>query len=264
MNRIGICVLGATVALAACNKKSPSSPTPVVPAVESITVTGPDTVLLGASATYTAAIAGGAPGATCSWSQDASFVGTVTNGTFTSVGNGVVTIWCEASGVRGTKRVTVIPNFGGRWTGTYIVTGCSSSGFFAGSPNACADFSSGRVLPWTAVLSQSGATVTGSFTLGSITASQQSGVIAGDGFSMLLTHEGTGSIRIQSRWDVRQAVANQMSGTLRQNWSASGFSGDMTVTADIGLAARTAASASGPRQTPVPSSLASLIDALRR
>ena len=106
MRRLAAVVVCAAAFVGACSKGGGGSPAAPSPQVTSITVSGPDLVFLGRTGSYTAAMTGGSAG--CAWGGDAPHIGTMTaGGQLSGLGNGRVTIWCDAAGARGTKLVQV-------------------------------------------------------------------------------------------------------------------------------------------------------------
>lgn len=95
-----------------------------------------------------AASANTAPVTGCSWGGDAPNVLSVNAGTgqITGMASGEVTVWCDYQGVRGTKRLRVLPNYGGVYLGSYSVSGCNHSRIFDAA-NWCGSFNTGRALP---------------------------------------------------------------------------------------------------------------------
>jgi len=107
--------------LAGCGGDGPTPPTaPGRFGVTSITVTGSDLLLVGASETFTAA--GDTRVITAPrWGSDAPGVATVdpATGRVTAVGTGTATIFVDAYGIRGTKLVRTLPNFGGEGVASF-------------------------------------------------------------------------------------------------------------------------------------------------
>src|SRR6186997_2064212 len=71
-----------------------------------------------------------------------------------------------------------IPNYAGTWTGTYMVTACTNSGFFL-TVAFCAQTMS-TTAPVTFTLSQSDRAVTGNFQLGTLDFPTVSGTVTTD------------------------------------------------------------------------------------
>jgi len=128
------------------------------------------------------------------------------------------------------------PNYAGTWTGSYTVSSCTNSGFFADAA-LC-----GSVLNTTAafgfVLAQSNRTVTGTFSLGSLNSPAVSATIANDGSLVLAAPVAQGSFTLTTTWTLQQATAGALTGQTRQVWTAAGQSGDAVLQGPIVSAAR--------------------------
>jgi hypothetical protein len=188
-------------------------------------------VNLGRTASYSAAMTGGS--AACSWGDDAPQVGTISSsGVLTGVGNGKVTIWCDAAGVRGRKLIQVLASYAGWWIGSYRVTGCTETGDLQGL--WCDGFSVDRVLPLSGSFTQTGTSASGAFALGQITAAPVTASIGEDGTLHLAeTHDGTGVIAIRSQWELHQAQDGKITGHVTIIVTATGLVGTATVEGDI-------------------------------
>src|SRR3954470_10579225 len=149
MKRLPVALLLALSAAACGSDSTPSTPTPTV---SNIVVTRPDAnVFLGATAQFTANTTlsnGTTSPASCAWTSDTPGVASVNSaGVVTGVGSGNANIICTQSGREGHKLIRVLPNYGGNWGGTYLITGCGQSGFFATSGvNFCGTFPAGTTL----------------------------------------------------------------------------------------------------------------------
>jgi hypothetical protein len=265
MRRLAVMTMVMALA-AACGKDGDSPAAPETPQITAITVTGPDLVNLGRTASYSASMTGGS--AACSWGDDAPQVGTIAStGVLTGVGNGKVTIWCDAAGVRGTKLVQVIATYAGSWIGSYQVTGCAELGDFQGQ--WCSAFPNGNVLPLSGSFTQSNTTATGSFALGQLTAGPATASVEPDGsMTFTETHDGTGSLTLRSQWNVHQVQDGKITGHVTLTFTADGLSGNATVHGEIFNTNRTSnlsasAFASRGAAPRVPIALRTLDDVLR-
>jgi hypothetical protein len=128
------------------------------------------------------------------------------------------------------------PNYAGTWTGTYAVSSCTNSGFFADAA-LC-----GSVVNTTAafsfVLSQSNRTVTGTFSLGALTSPAVSATIGSDGALTLSARLLQNVFTIDTTWTLQQATAGALTGQTRQVWTASGQSGEAVLQGSIVSATR--------------------------
>ena len=131
------------------------------------------------------------------------------------------------------------PNYAGTWTGTYTVSSCTNSGFFADA-SLCSS-----VLNTTAafgfVLTQSNRTVTGTFSLGSLSSLPVSTTIGNDGSLTLSAPVLQGSFTLNTTWTLQQATAGALTGQTRQVWTVTGQSGDAVLQGSIVSAARVSA-----------------------
>lgn len=66
------------------------------------------------------------------WSSDAPSVATVNGGLLVGLLAGEATIIADYEGRRATRKIRVIPDFGGSWTGGYRITSCTDSGVLDG------------------------------------------------------------------------------------------------------------------------------------
>lgn len=133
MKLVTSCVLAALL-LVACGKKSPTAPVITTTGI-SISSNG-DVTKIGAQQqlTLTASMSDGTTKTvTGTWTSDAAAVATVTGGLLRGVANGEATIAAEYDGQRTTRRVRVIPDFMGAWSGSYRITTCTDSGVLAGT-----------------------------------------------------------------------------------------------------------------------------------
>jgi hypothetical protein len=115
-------------------------------------------------------------------------------------------------------------DYAGTWTGTYTVSSCTNGGFFADA-GFC-----GSVLNTTAgvtfVLAQSDRTVTGIFSLGSLSFPSVSASIGGDESLTLAASQQDGQFTIEATWTLQQSTATVLAGQTRQVWKAAGRTGE--------------------------------------
>jgi Bacterial Ig-like domain (group 2) len=176
----------------------------------------------------------------CTWGADAPAVASINpaTGLVTAVASGNVTVWCDASGRRGTKLLRILPNYAGTWSGSYFITGCSHSGAFA-TGNFCGNFSTNQVLPYNFVLTQSADSVAGRFFLGTIQFDQTTAPVSLDGSMILTSRSTSGTTSIDVVWSVNSTQAGRVTGTHHQIWRSSGLSGQGDVNATIRDSSRT-------------------------
>jgi len=122
--------------LAGCGSGSPTSPTaPATPTATSITVIGLDAIRSGFFANFVAAanMSNGTTQAATNvtWTSDDPSIATVgANGEVGGIANGSATIAATVNGMRGSKSVRIVSNFGGDWSGAYQVAKCDDAGSF--------------------------------------------------------------------------------------------------------------------------------------
>jgi hypothetical protein len=250
----------------ACSKGS-SSPTAPAATTQSITVTGPDRVFIGATETFTATAVmsdGSSRAVTSGWATDAPGVATVEAGTgrVTGVGPGNVTVYIVHDGRQGVKVIRGLPNFQGTWSGSYAVRSCTQSGQMA-LINACGDtFAVNRVLPTNLNLTQDSDRVQGRFFLGTL-GGDTSGPIQTDG-RLQLTGAVQGELTIEATWGIESRSPGRIIGGVSLLLRGSGLSGDIRVVADIRDLNRTSNMTPSHALAPVPGprSLADLLRAV--
>lgn len=138
-----------------------------------------------------------------------------------------------------------VADYGGNWSGTYSITGCTQSGGVA-LANVCGSL--GQTPPYAMSLTQSGANVSGTFRLGSVEFPPTGGQVASDGSLQLNSTSVSSGITIVVSWNLRM-TGSQMSGSISQQWSSSQLSGGATVAGTINTAARAAGGMAPARTT---------------
>jgi hypothetical protein len=196
------------------------SSTPTTPSITSITVNASsDVLLMGKTETFTAVASAGAL-SNPRWGSDNTGVATVDAGTglVTVVGLGAATIFVDSSGARGTKRIRTLPDFGGGWTGSYILRSCQATGDFE-LAGFCDVFSPGTALPMQLQLTQSRDIVTGSFAFGLLIGSVTTGTVSGSTLSLTgVTTDAAFPVQLQNgHFD--SAASGVISGSFEQFWS---------------------------------------------
>jgi hypothetical protein len=226
-------------ALAACSG-SPSAPG--TPTSITVSSTGGH-VFLGGTETFTATVA--LSNSTIqaltsgTWGTDAASVATVvaTSGLVTGLASGEVTVFVDAQGLRGTKRIRVFPNYGGIWFGTYTPTACTQTGDFVAADPCTVSFGAGSVLEAALNFTQAGPAITGQTLLGSLFSDPLTASVAIDG-SLTVETGGTitasdGILRINQNWQLTTTQAGQFGGTLMQTWTSPTLSGQLVVNATL-------------------------------
>lgn len=231
-------LIGSAAVLVAACSSPPTAPTPpATPTVTSVTVLGLDVIPSGFATTFVAAVIlsnGTAQAANATWSSDDTSVATVAaNGSVAGIANGNVTISATVNGVRGSKPVRIISNFGGDWTGTYRVAKCDEAGTFR-TLGWCSGIGGiGAVLPMSMSLSQSGAgrdQITGTLVLGKL-GGTVTGNVTGDGRLIL---SGSFNVPIATAvgvftiggWETQLSSTTGMTGGWAQTLQATGLTGN--------------------------------------
>jgi hypothetical protein len=264
--RVRLLALAAlAVALSGCGGGSsgPSSNT------TSVAVTMSNALKVGQTeqATAAATLTGGTTQSiTTGFKSDVPAVATVTDGGLvTAVANGLANIYIVSGGKQGTKNLKVVPDLEGTWQGSYIITGCTGTGFFNDPFKFCEGFSPGRALQITVSISQSMDSTTQSIMLGGLAVNSATAVIGPDGStsvtSTVITE--TPEIGIQVTLRLNSSSPSIATGTLSQTWTALGLAGtgqfDANLVSLTRISSRTqSASPSGTRAAP-----RSLADAVR-
>lgn len=228
-------VISAFLVLVSCGGGgSPTAPTPT-----SITINSTGALLfVGQTETFTATVTfsngttqvltGG------TWGSDAPAVATVNaaSGLVTTVAPGLVSIFVDGQGLRGTKQITVSPSYAGFWNGQYSVTACTQTGDFAVAPLAfCGSLIVvGVTTPPVAFnLSQTGTTISGQTflgTLGSTPFTTVAGPTGALSFQALYVED---TFRIAQAWNLNISAQNQLAGTVVQTWTDATLTGQMVV-----------------------------------
>jgi len=117
------------------DKANPVAPnSAAAPAGMGLIISGADSVLTGTTTTYTVTVTlpdGSVRTITPSWSSSAAQVATVDEaGRLDARAHGSATLTAAYDGLRATKIVRVVNNYGGTWSGRYIVRACKDSGIF--------------------------------------------------------------------------------------------------------------------------------------
>jgi hypothetical protein len=149
----------AALVIACGDKPNPVAPdSPAAPTVASLVINGPDYVLTRSTTAYTATATlsdGSMRTVTPSWSSSAVNVATVDNaGRLDGWAHGSTTLTAARDGRSAAKTVQVVNNYGGSWSGRYIIRACKDSGIFTDGIHADVPWcqvllGSERVLPFT-------------------------------------------------------------------------------------------------------------------
>jgi len=125
----------AALVIACGDKPNPVAPSPPAgPMVASLDISGADYILTGSTTAYTATATlsdGSTRTVTPVWSSSVATVATVDNaGRLDGRTHGSTTVTAAHDGRTASKIVQVVNNYGGSWSGLYIIRACKESGDF--------------------------------------------------------------------------------------------------------------------------------------
>jgi len=234
---IVVAVLVSGFAAACGGNESPAAPTtPTAPTVSSLAISGLDAVRTGFFSNYTATATlsnGTTQVVTPAWTSSNTAIATVdSSGRLDGLTHGSTNLAASHQGRSASKTVQVVNNYGGGWSGTYVVRACDHSGVFA-AVRWCQDFRVGAVGPITLALSQSGndqRQIAGTLALGNL-AGNVTGSVTGDGRlnlggSFNVTSSGVTFTFQFGGWDTRLNGPGVMVGRWAQNLTAIGVTGN--------------------------------------
>lgn len=244
MKHIGVlAVVVSAVVVSACGGDTPAAPsTPAAPTTTSLALTpGTNFLLSGQTEAFiaTATLSSGSSQiVTPAWSVDNPVVLSIdSTGRATARGTGTANVIAVHQGRQATRLVRVVPNYQGRWSGNYTVTGCNQSGIFE-QISTCGQFLN-NTLPITLTLTQNLDQVTGTIALGTITGSV-SGPLSNDGTLLLSgTLPGTFNVTLLN-WST-VASGSGMTGVWLMNFASPTLSGSANLAARIISVAKTSA-----------------------
>lgn len=210
---------------------TPAAPTPTVTAVS--VASANSLVFIGDTEqmTATATLTNGTPqAATGVWGSDNTNVATVgsTSGLATGAGSGEATIFIDTNGRRGTKKLRILPNYAGSWSGSYAITSCQQSGGWA-TVNFCSNFRDNQVFPQNFVLAQVQDNVSGRFFLGTLQFEDTSSSVSLSGELALTSTYQSEDVTLAATWRVNSTQPGRMTGTVTDVWRQSDVAGQMTV-----------------------------------
>lgn len=261
-------LIAATIAaamVAACGGgggSTPSSPTPTqttppTPTVTALRIDGLDAIRTGFFSDYTATATlsnGTTQTVTPTWTSSNSSVATVdSSGRLTGINHGTVSLTATHQGAAATKNVSIVANFGGTWSGRYVMRVCDQSGAFA-TIRYCQGLGGvGSQGAMGLSLTQSGndrTQISGAISFGSLTGNV-TGNVTGDGRLVLgsnftVTASGvTFSFRIGG-WETRLSGSSNMTGRWADNLAAIGVAGNAYTENEIVTLTRTAVADTPP------------------
>lgn len=170
------------------------------------------------------------------WKSDNPLVATVdAGGTVTAISAGDATVSVEFSGVRGTTKITVRPDYNGPWAGRYYVVACTDTEEFTTYHVCDAMFppTSGVRYDVTFALTQTDDAVTGLAAFETIDQKLAPAAIQRDGSLKTTSYLEYSLSPVHVSWTLKQATASRIDGTLIMVWTHPNHPGSMTVTADL-------------------------------
>jgi hypothetical protein len=227
-------VLGVSlgVSLAACSGSSNPAPTPTTPTNFTVAVTSPDSMVYFTAFEQMTATASDGRALTGTWTTDNQSVATVSpTGLVTPTGAGQATVTFTAStGQTGSKLLRALPNLNGTFSGQYAVISCTQSGQVANS-NICGIFPVTSQPSYTFNWTQSVDMLSGRFFLGTTEFDNITSTIDLAGNFTFESHAaGTGTSLIDATWNAFSHNPGTLGGNLTSIWTATGLSGQATVT----------------------------------
>ena len=245
------------------SESSPSAPSSTVtaaPTASSLRIDGPEAVRTGVSADYTATLTlsnGTTQSVAPTWSSSSSTASIDSNGRVTGLAHGATTIMATHQGVSAAKPLSVVANYGGRWSGLFVMRACDQSGVFA-TVGYCQGLGGvGSMGPIALSLTQGGADqnqVSGTISFGGSLAGNVSGNVTSDGRMVIggnftVVSSGlTFSFRVGG-WESRLSGASSMTGRWADNLAAVGVPGNAYTENELQTMTRTSV-ADAPASAP--------------
>jgi len=235
-----------------CKKKLPTqADTPTVGMQSIAVISSSDMLYIGTSETFTA-VATMSDGSTQSvvggvWSEDNPSVAMVdaVTGEVIIVGSGMVNISVNYQGKQGTKTIRGLPNYQGTWSGSYIITGCNTTGEFA-QLDFCDLIVIGTEAPIELNLTQDSDRVEGRILLGDV-GFNMSGPIDTYGQLLLSGAHQEASFTIELATLFQSESPGQITGTLVQLWRMTQLSGNGQLSCEVASIDRISAAATALR-----------------
>ena len=219
----------------------PSGPTPVGLSI----APDADMLRIKATETFTATAAlsdGSSRVVEATWASDNTGVATVSAGRATGIASGEVTFSAEYQGQRATRRVRVLPDYHGQWSGALNQTACRDEGDWRG---VCAELANGTLYFVSMALTQSRDAITGIVDLGEAPAPVQ-GHIASSGHlrlegSYTETQDGVTLDLALVDWETVTTDNSQMAGRCAMVFRLTGLQGSVRLDMDLASVTKTSA-----------------------
>ena len=240
--RRSVCVLPfflLPIVVAACGgDSSPSAPSPVAqsapatPTVTTLRIEGPDAVRTGFSSDYIASATlsnGTTQTVMPAWSSNDPAIAAVDgNGRVSGQTHGVVTLTAMHQGVSATKVIPIVANYGGQWSGRFVMRACDQSGVFTAIAYCQNLGGVGAIGPIALSLTQGGndrAQLSGTISFGGSLTGNVAGNVTSDGRMVIgasfnvVSSGVTFTFRVGG-WESRLSGASGMTGRWADNLTA--------------------------------------------
>jgi len=157
---------------------------------------------------------------TATWTSDAAAVTVDGSGLATAAAVGTATITAAYRGSTARRTIRVLPDYGGRWAGTFFVTSCGVEGAFKAE---WCDPVRGASFPARLDIVQTRDVVSGTWTLQEEATGTVQGTVSPAGTLALTGTVFQGGVAISiSAWDSLSTDNANMTGRFTLTWSASG------------------------------------------
>jgi len=240
---------------------SPTSAAPAAPIVSALRIEGPDALRTSVSTSYTATATlsnGTTQTVTPTWSSSSSSIASVDgSGRVTGQSHGQAILIATHQGISTTKPVSVVANFGGQWSGIYVMKACDQSGVFA-TIGYCQGLGPvGSAGPIALSLTQGGSDqsqVSGTISFGGSLTGSVTGNVAADarmviGANFNIVGSGvTFTFRVGG-WESRLSGSSNMTGRWADNLTAIGVPGNVYTENELQIMTRSSA-AQAPTSAP--------------
>lgn len=254
--------------LTACGGGGSGNPAKPTPTAVSVSITpGDDFILIGESVQFSASVSlsdGSSSTQSGTWGSDAATVaGVDTTGKVTALAWGKATIYVDVQNHRGTRLVTVMPNFKGEWHGAAVLDACRQTGDFT-TVDFCGEAPIGESDTIVLHVTQSRTTLTGTIDLAE-DSGDLNGTVADDGAMTL-----TATIPIEEllvtikNWTARSDTPGTMTGRFTAAYSAAGATGALELDLHLAGMVRTSGGPLSAEQGPGATSIGTLFNAARR
>ena len=227
-----VAILVLSLSLPACGSSPATMPTTPTPTTFTVGVTSPDSMVYFTATEQMTAVASDGRALTGTWTTDNPVVATVSpTGLVTPTGAGQSTVIFTAStGQTGSKLLRALPNLNGTFAGQYAVISCAQNGQVPDS-NLCGIFAVGSQPSYTFNWTQSVDVLSGRFFLGTTEFDNISSTIDLAGNFTFESHAaGTGTSLIDATWNAFSHQPGTLGGNLTSIWTATGLSGQATIT----------------------------------